>query len=398
MTTEWDKQTFTDCVEPIRVDRGKQVKTREYLSSGKYPIVDQGQGLVAGWTDSEEAVIQDGLPYVVFGDHTRIFKYIDFPFALGADGTKLIKSKDDISPHYFYFHLLGLDIPNRGYSRHYRLLKEKEISLPPLPEQKKIAAVLLKIQRAIETQEKIIQPLRDLKKSTMQHLFTHGLRGEKTKMTEIGEIPKSWTSTRMEDILDESLYGLSMRGQMAGRYPILRMNCQVDGMVVFEDLQYVDLDARTFEKFRLVEGDLLFNRTNSHDLVGRMAVCHAARDAVFASYLIRLRLDRRSAVPDFINYYFNMNATQVRVKILASRGVSQSNISASKLKTFEIPLPSNLDEQGDIVVTLKAVDRKIQLHESKKFTLQDLFKTTLNKLMTGRIRVTDLDIDMSEVN
>jgi type I restriction enzyme S subunit len=217
-------------------------------------------------------------------------------------------------------------------------------------------------------------------------------------MTEIGEIPKSWTSTRMEDILDESLYGLSMRGQMAGRYPILRMNCQVDGMVVFEDLQYVDLDARTFEKFRLVEGDLLFNRTNSHDLVGRMAVCHAARDAVFASYLIRLRLDRRSAVPDFINYYFNMNATQVRVKILASRGVSQSNISASKLKTFEIPLPSNLDEQGDIVVTLKAVDRKIQLHESKKFTLQDLFKTTLNKLMTGRIRVTDLDIDMSEVN
>ena len=155
MTTEWDKQTFTDCVEPIRVDRGKQVKTREYLSSGKYPIVDQGQGLVAGWTDSEEAVIQDGLPYVVFGDHTRIFKYIGFPFALGADGTKLIKSKDDISPHYFYFHLLGLDIPNLGYSRHYRLLKEKEISLPPLPEQKKIAAVLLKIQRAIETQEKI---------------------------------------------------------------------------------------------------------------------------------------------------------------------------------------------------------------------------------------------------
>ncbi len=72
MTTEWDKQTFTDCVEPIRVDRGKQVKTREYLSSGKYPIVDQGQGLVAGWTDSEEAVIQDGLPYVVFGGHTRI--------------------------------------------------------------------------------------------------------------------------------------------------------------------------------------------------------------------------------------------------------------------------------------------------------------------------------------
>jgi type I restriction enzyme S subunit len=184
MTTEWDKQTFTECVQPVRVDRGKQVKAREYLSSGKYPVVDQGQGLVAGWTDSEAAVIGDGLPYVVFGDHTRLLKYVDFPFALGADGTKLIKPKDNINPLYFYFHLIRLDIPSRGYSRHYRLLKEREISIPPLPEQKKIAAVLLKIQRAIETQEKMIQALSDLKKSTMQHVFTRGLRGEKTKMTE----------------------------------------------------------------------------------------------------------------------------------------------------------------------------------------------------------------------
>jgi type I restriction enzyme S subunit len=72
MKTKWEKQTFRECVQPIRVDRGKQVKAREYLSSGKYPIVDQGQGLVGGWTDSEAAVVQEGLPYVVFGDHTRI--------------------------------------------------------------------------------------------------------------------------------------------------------------------------------------------------------------------------------------------------------------------------------------------------------------------------------------
>lgn len=266
-----------------------------------------------------------------------------------------------------------------------------------LLERRKIAAVLLKIQRAIETQGKIIQSLRDLKKSTMQHLFTHGLRGEKTKMTEIGEMPESWEVKKIDEILGESLYGLSMRGQTSGSYPILRMNCQIDGAVVFDNLQYVDLDPKTYEKFRLVDGDLLFNRTNSHDLVGRMAIFHATREVVFASYLIRLRFDRQSANPDFVNYYFNMNATQTRVRTLASRGVSQSNINASKLKTFEIPLSSDLEEQADIISNLKAVDSKVRLHESKKSALQDLFKTTLNKLMTGEIRVNDLDIDVSKM-
>ncbi|MCK4784966.1 MAG: hypothetical protein KAV87_14535, partial [Desulfobacteraceae bacterium] len=86
MTQEWNNQPFTDCIEPVRVDRTKQIKMRLYQSEGKYPIVDQGHGLVAGWTDNELAVIRDGLPYIVFGDHTRLLKYVDFPFALGADG------------------------------------------------------------------------------------------------------------------------------------------------------------------------------------------------------------------------------------------------------------------------------------------------------------------------
>jgi type I restriction enzyme S subunit len=276
------------------------------------------------------------------------------------------------------------------------VLKDWPVSLPPLPEQKKIAVVLLKIQRAIETQEKIIQSVRDFKKSTMQHVFTHGLRGEKTKMTEIGEIPESWEVEKLGDILEDSLYGLSMRGRSTGKYPILRMNCQIDGRVVFDDLQYVDIDRNTFDRFRLRDGDLLFNRTNSHDLVGRMAVFYSDREAVFASYLIRLRLSPSSINRDFVNYYFNMPVIQNRVKRLASKGVSQSNISASKLKTFEVPI-TILEEQEDIVGKLRTVDGKIALHESKESALQELFKTVLNKLMTGEIRVGDLDIDVSEV-
>jgi type I restriction enzyme S subunit len=284
-------------------------------------------------------------------------------------------------------------IPNLSSSR----LREFIIPVPERNEQQKIAAVLFKIQQAIEIQESIIETVRELKKSTLHHVFTHGLRGEKSKETEIGQIPKSWELLLLESVLKLAQYGLSVRGLSMGQYPILRMNCQFDGQVHLNDLQYVNLDKDIFEKFKMTDGDVLFNRTNSWELVGRTAIYHSSETAVFASYLIRLKLDEEKINPDFLNHYFNMDATQQRLKSLASRGVSQSNISASKLKTFQVPVPK-LNEQLEIIKILRAIDQKIILHTAKKSALQDLFKTILNKLMTGEIRVKDLDIDVSEVS
>ena len=165
------------------------------------------------------------------------------------------------------------------------------------------------------------------------------------------------------------------------------MNCQVDGRVEFRDLQFVDLDDKEFAAFRVNDGDLLFNRTNSFELVGRTALFRSTRDAVFASYLIRLALDQRVLHPAFVNYFFNLPSTQRDLKRLASRGVSQANISASKLRGFRIPKPPTLLEQGGIADRVQAIDGKIAHHERKRAVLQQLFKTLLHDLMTGRIRV-----------
>jgi len=283
-------------------------------------------------------------------------------------------------------------IPNLSSSR----LKEFTIPVPPKNEQQKIAVVLFKIQQAIEIQESIIEKMRELKKSTLHYVFTHGLRGEKLKETEIGPMPESWGVCELDSVLKLAQYGLSVRGLSKGQYPILRMNCQLNGQVHLNDLQYVNLGKDIFEKFKMDDGDILFNRTNSWELVGRTAIYHSNATVVFASYLIRLKLDEEKINPDFLNHYFNMDATQQRLKSLASRGVSQSNISASKLKTFQMPV-LRLDEQLQIVKILCAIDQKITLHSSQKSALQDLFRTMLNKLMTGEIRVNDLDIDVSEV-
>ena len=175
------------------------------------------------------------------------------------------------------------------------------------------------------------------------------------------------------------------------------MNCQIDGQVHFNDLQFVNLDSETFEKFKMDDGDILFNRTNSWELVGRTTIYHSKEPTVFASYLIRLKLDEKQIAPDFLNYFFNMESTQKKLKSLASRGVSQSNISASKLKTFKVPVPL-MDEQLEIIKILHSIDKKIELHIAKGAALQDIFKTMLNKLMTGEIRVMNLDIDVSEVS
>ncbi len=272
----------------------------------------------------------------------------------------------------------------------------QSISLPPKPEQEKIAAVLWKVQRAMEVEEKLVAAARELKQSAMRQLFTRGLHHEPQKETEIGLIPKSWEVVQLQQYLKLAQYGLSVRGQQSGRHPILRMNCQLDGQVLFRDLQYVDLDDKTFAIFRVNAGDLLFNRTNSFELVGRTAIFRSERDAVFASYLIRLTLDQTQLHPEFVNYYFNQPSVQADLKRLASRGVSQSNISASKLKEYLIP-KTCMAEQREIAGILETLDRKISVHERKRVALGELFQTLLHQLMTAQIRVHRLDIDTSEV-
>ncbi len=380
-------------IDSLYLDKFKFRKSTE-ISSGTY--IEDGDILLAKITPCFE----NGKQCII----TRL------PNGFGIASTEIIPIKEipGVSDKYFlYFYLLKDDVRKmiagkmEGATGRQRvpvhLIKELLIPFPSLSEQQKIAAVLFKIQKAIEIQESVIEKTRELKKSTLHHVFTHGLRGETSKETEIGPIPESWEVPELDSVLKLAQYGLSVRGLSNGQYPILRMNCQVDGRVHLNDLQYVNLDSETFGKFKMDDGDILFNRTNSWELVGRTAIYHSTETAVFASYLIRLKLDEEKINPDYLNYFFNMDATQKRLKSLASRGVSQSNISASKLKTSQVPVPA-MNEQFEIAIILRTIDRKIEVHTAKKSALKDLFKTMLNKLMTGEIRVKDLDIDVSEVS
>jgi type I restriction enzyme S subunit len=165
--------------------------------------------------------------------------------------------------------------------------------------------------------------------------------------------------------------------------------------VVFRDLQYVDPSEGDVRAFRLHDGDLLFNRTNSFELVGRTALFGGDREAVFASYLIRLQVDAEMLVPGFLNYYLNLDGVQQAIKSLATRGVSQSNISASKLRTFLVPKPA-LSEQRKITRAIETIASSLEACERRRRVRDELFQSALQQLMTGQLRVTPL-LDREEV-
>ena len=248
-------------------------------------------------------------------------------------------------------------IPNLSRSK----LAELQIAVPPLYEQKKIANVLSTVQRAIEAQERIIQTTTELKKALMYKLFTEGTRGETQKQTEIGPVPESWEVAPLGDSLSVAQYGLSVKGNPEGNYPILRMTNQANGRIVANDLQFVRIGEADFKKFKVESGDILFNRTNSLELVGRTAVHDIKGDFVFASYLIRLRTKEEKLNPFFLNIHFNRDETQAHLKSIATRAVSQSNISATRLKGFAVPLPY-LEEQAEIVTQAEALEAKLMTH------------------------------------
>jgi type I restriction enzyme S subunit len=268
------------------------------------------------------------------------------------------------------------------------LLRELPIPFPPRPEQRRIAAVLTAIQADIAAQEDIITEARAFKRSLMQRLFTYGPGPvpAETRETEIGEIPAHWEVVPLNDVIVSTQYGLSERADRVGQYPMLRMNNLGDGYVSTANLKYIDLDDETFWKFKLTPGDVLFNRTNSLELVGKTSLFEVEGDFVFASYLIRVVADPDRLLPGYLNYYLNLDDTQIRLKALATRGVSQSNISATKLRAFEIPL-APVTEQYEIAVLLADAGNKIAVEEDRKAALQAVFKSSLHQLMTGQVRL-----------
>ncbi|MEW5789571.1 MAG: restriction endonuclease subunit S [Pseudomonadota bacterium] len=389
--SEWQTCAVPESLVKNKVGRQNQIPAKEIAEVGRFPVVDQGQKFVAGYCDDESKVIDFDLPLIIFGDHTRCFKYVDFPFVLGADGTKvLLPNKKLYDPRFYYFALLALEIPSRGYNRHFTILSERSLPLPPLPEQKKIAHILSTVQRAIEAQERIIQTTTELKKALMHKLFTEGLRNEPQKQTEIGLVPESWEVVPLSDVCRFQSGGTPSKKNpafWAGTIP----------WVSPKDMKRPRLaDVEDHISQEALESGSKLAPAGSVFVVVRGMILAKTVPVALAEVPMAINQDMKAIVPgpklrsDFLLYALEALRENLFKKVGRS-GHGTCTLMGHEVAAFKISLP-DLAEQEEIASAIQNLERKKELHDEKRKQLQDLFRTLLHELMTANTRVHELEI------
>ena len=391
----WSSIGFPKTIRKTTVVRENQILSADIRTSGRFPVVDQGQAFIAGYSDAEERVIREDLPLVIFGDHTRCLKYVNFPFILGADGTKVIKPKEDLfDEKFFYYALLSLDIPNRGYNRHFSLLKERNVPRPEKDEQRKIAAVLGVVQRAIEQQEQLLQLTAELKKTLLHQLFTHGLRGEAQKETEIGLVPVSWEIVPLGSLAKVGNGSTPKRDSegywQGGTIPWLNSTKIHERFITEADQFVTDLAVKECHLPRVKPGSLLIAITGQGKTLGNTALVYF--ETCINQHLAYARLTSSNVVPEFVLWFMQTRYEHLR-SVSQAGGSTKGALTCGYLKTYPVPVPS-LGEQREIANVFAALDRKEKVHEHKRQSIFDLFRTLLHQLMTAQIRVHDLDLSL----
>jgi len=320
---------------------------------------------------------------------------------------RLRTKKDNLDVEYFvfwmnyainqrkmYIHSANrTTIPNLSGSR----LKEFLIPLPPLPEQQKIAAVLSAVQEAKEKTEAVIAATKALKKSMMKHLFTYGpvspeeVENIQLKETEIGPVPEDWEVVKLGEVAETYSGGTPSREQkkyFKGKIGWLKSG-ELNDNNIYLTQEYITEEALKKSSAKYVENNTLLIAMYGAT-VGKVGLAKAKFTINQAICAVNLN---EKLWPEFYFFYFQM----IRNKLLSMRfGGAQPNINQQIIKQISLPLPP-LPIQQKIASILSAIDSKIEAEENKKKALEELFKSLLHNLMTGKIRVNNLKLNEKDI-
>lgn len=265
----------------------------------------------------------------------------------------------------FFDHAVGTSAGSLSPRTNWTSLSDFEFALAPVMEQSKIIELLT----AIECTSAAHQSAGESADQLIRTLLSETLNRE-------------WPIVELGSVVQGTQYGLSINAGSEGQYPMLRMMNIEDGLCVENDIKYVDLNDKEFDNYRLVNGDVLFNRTNSYELVGRTGVYELQGDHVFASYLVRIKTLPEKLEPKFLTLYLSSDFGRRQILAYATKAVSQANVNASNLLRVRLPLPP-LDEQQKLLVLIdkaKAAE-KVALNRRKN---SDAMKKILLASMAGR--------------
>jgi len=314
----------------------KKVPQSEVLPEGRYPVVDQGQGLIGGFVNDASRVCKVPLPAVVFGDHTRALKFIDFPFCMGADGTKVLVPKIIADIRYLYYYLRSVELTNAGYSRHFKFLKRISIPIPPPEEQRRIAAILEQADGIRATRRSAIAQVESLRETL--YLDTVGkIRDTKFPMA------------RLKEISDVITDGVHFKPEyLPFGVPFISVKNVATGKLKFDDCKYISHEAHTqyVRRCNPKFGDLLYTKVGTY---GKAALVDTDRE--FSLYVSVCLIKPKKSLVNSVFLCSALNSNDVKRQANQRiRGIGVPDLHLDQIEQIQIPLP-------DIAVQLVFADR-----------------------------------------
>lgn len=371
----WVINLFDECIEKEISANKLKIPQNGFQVEGKYPIIDQGVEYIAGFTDDSSKIYKGELPVIIFGDHTRIFKFVDFPFALGADGTKILVPKKLLHPKYFYFFLKGLIIENHGYSRHYKFLKEKQIIIPPLPTQKKIAAVLEKAEKLREWRKEADGLTDRFLKSTFLEMFGDPVKNH-----------NSWPVKNL-DKLCIKIYGGGTPSKSNPEYYIgdipwvTPKDMKQD--FINDSMDHISEKAIEESSTNLIPSNSLLMVIRSGILKKKLPLAVNIREVTINQDMKAFVFDNKATNVNYMFYFFKFYQRTLLNKV---RSVTADNLEFNQIKKIPIPLPP-IDLQQKFASIVQQVEQ-VREHQTQSMQhIENLFNVLMQIAFRGELEV-----------
>jgi len=348
----WRKIAVGDAAAPVTV-RDK-IPTKAYVKAGALAVVDQGQALIGGYTNDQSIAVATSLPVVVFGDHTRALKFIDFPFAAGADGIKILRPSPAFLPRLFFHFLRAIRLPDRGYARHYQFLRDSQIPLPPLPEQTRIADKLDTLLARVDTCRNHLARVPAILKRFRQSVLTAATSGDLTSdwRNEHLRDASDWKVATAGDLIDRIEAGLNVqcieRPPTSSERGLVKISAVTWGRYNDDESKTLPTQMVVPDSARIKLGDFLISRANTLELVGACVIVDRVIRPVYLSDKV-LRLVMQEPLKPWMLIVLRSAQGREQIESLASGNqLSMRNLSQANLRLINVPMPP-ADEQAEIV-------------------------------------------------
>lgn len=316
-------KSFDEIFEDV-TKKGTKIKTDEYLKQGLYPIIDQGQSQISGYSNSEQGLFRD-VPAIIFGDHTRIIKYVDEPFFMGADGIKVLRCKlPNANYKYLFYALQSVKIPNTGYNRHFKWLKEAQIAYPSDNIQKRVVSVLDSLQAIIAHRRQQLAKLDELVKARFVEMF-----GD----YDLSHPQESWVSIKeISDVVGGATPKTNIEEYWNGTYRwITPAEIDADSGYIYDSVR--KLTKAGVESCSLQEMPIGTVILSSRAPIGKLAI---AGNTFYCNQGFKNIICKENVIP---RYLYTLLLFNVDFLNSLGRGATFKEISKGIVENIRIPLP-----------------------------------------------------------